>query len=260
MFHHEDAVPETLPMSLDALQAEASDLRDFLLTSPGDIQALLRELLDANAKLNLNGSDGTVYSTTLWAIDRARDTLVFSAEANDSRVSRLVECDDVVAVGYLDSIKVQFDVDELVLVHSGRSSALNGALPREVFRIQRRNSYRVKPLVRTAPMARLRHPSVPDMQLALRLLDVSIGGCALLVPDNVPPLQPGSLLANVGIDLDVDTRFHTSLMLQHVTSFNPDAKGVRIGCEWVKPSADVNRSLQRYIDQTQKRRRLMAIE
>jgi hypothetical protein len=33
---------------------------------------------------------------------------------------------------------------------------------------------------------------------------------------------------------------------------------VRLGCEIVNPGSDVTRTLQRYIDQTQKRQRLLA--
>ena len=97
------------------------------------------------------------------------------------------------------------------------------------------------------------------MALSLRVLDVSIGGCALFLPNDVPPLQPGVTINNVQIDLDVDTRITTALRLQHVTSIQPDSKGVRLGCEMVNPASDVLRGLQRYIDQTQKRQRMLSL-
>ena len=92
------------------------------------------------------------------------------------------------------------------------------------------------------------------------MLDLSIGGCALFLPDEVPLMQPGIQLNKVQIDLDADTRLHLNLRLQHVTSINPDSRGVRLGCEFVNTSGDALRSLQRFIDQTQKRRKLMALD
>jgi len=86
---------------------------------------------------------------------------------------------------------------------------------------------------------------------------VSIGGCALFLPDDVPALDPGVLMNGVQIDLDADTRVACGLRLQHVTSLNPESHGVRLGCEIVSPGSDGQRALQRYIDHTQKRRRLM---
>jgi c-di-GMP-binding flagellar brake protein YcgR len=106
----------------------------------------------------------------------------------------------------------------------------------------------------------VRHPEIADMALALRVLDVSIGGCALFLPDDVPPLQPGVLMNQVQIELDIDTRMTVKLRLQHVTSINPDSRGVRLGCELVDPSGDTLRVLQRYIDQTQKKRRLLSLD
>jgi flagellar brake protein len=35
---------------------------------------------------------------------------------------------------------------------------------------------------------------------------------------------------------------------------------VRLGCEFNRPSGDMERTLQRFIDQTQKRRKLMALD
>jgi flagellar brake protein len=118
----------------------------------------------------------------------------------------------------------------------------------------------VTPMMRTSPVAKFRHPMIPDMQLALRVLDVSIGGCALFLPNDVPTLDPGVLMNGVVVDLDADTRVNTGLRLQHVTSINPDSNGVRLGCEMVSPSSDGLRALQRYIDQTQKRQRMLAKE
>ena len=47
------------------------------------------------------------------------------------------------------------------------------------------------------PRGELSRTFHPEMQLALRVLDVSIGGCALQVPRDVPALQPGAKLAGV---------------------------------------------------------------
>ena len=244
------------PKPADARPAGADDFR---VTAPAEVIALLKQLVDGQVRLNLNGSRGDVYTTTLFAIDPARGTLSFSGDADDGPLQALVESEDAVAVAYLDSVKLQFDATGLVLVHGGRDTVVNCALPRELFRFQRRSGFRVRPLLRATPTARLRHPSLPEMSVSLRVLDISIGGCALFLPEDVPPLQPGVTINNVQLDLDMDTRILAALRLQHVTSIHPDSRGVRLGCEMVNPSGDVLRALQRYIDQTQKRQRMMKV-
>lgn len=244
-------------MQLDALAAAHGGLADFRIDSPAEILSVLKSLQGGNVLVNLNGSDGAAYTTTLWAVDPDRGMLSFSADEHSSQVQQLVEAEEAVAVAYLDSIKLQFDVSGLLLVHGGKTCALSCALPRVLYRFQRRAGYRVRPILRNTPVAKVRHPMIPDMALSLRVLDVSIGGCALFLPDDVPPLQPGVVLNGVQIELGLDTRLTTSLRLQHVTSLNQEAKGVRLGCEIVDPSADTLRSLQRYINQTQRRARAL---
>jgi c-di-GMP-binding flagellar brake protein YcgR len=248
---------DTLPMPLDQLAAEHGGLQDFRITAPAEILAVLKQLNDGSAVLNLNGSDGTAYKTTLWAVDAARRVISFAADADSGPLQSLLEAEEAVVVAYVDSIKLQFDAQDLVLVRGDKTSVLNCALPREVFRFQRRSGFRVRPLLRNSPMARLRHPMIPDMSLNLRVLDVSIGGCALFLPSDVPAIDPGVVVNGVQIELDMDTRITLSLRMQHVTCVTPDAQGVRMGCEIVNPGPDVLRLLQRYIDQTQKRQRLL---
>ena len=248
---------DTRPASLDAL-GSGDALAEFRVTAPGEIRALLKQLMDEVVPLNLSASDGSAYTTTLWTVDPAAGRISFTSDMMAPAVHDIVEADECVAVAYLDRVKVQFDVTDLVVVQGHKASVLQARLPQEVFRFQRRNTFRVRTIERTSPTASFRHPGIPDMSLALRVLDVSIGGCALLQPANVPALQPGVVIKGVRLSLDADTRIDAGLMLHHVTSTGAESGSVRLGCEIVGMGATAQRALQVYIDQTQKRRRILS--
>jgi flagellar brake protein len=249
---------DTRPASLDATGSD--DLAEFRVSAPGEIRALLKQLMDEVVPLNLSASDGSSYTTTLWTIDPAAGRISFTADMMAPAVHDIVEADECAAVAYLDRVKVQFDVTDLVVVQGHKASVLQARLPQEVFRFQRRNTFRVRTLERTSPTASFRHPGIPDMSLSLRVLDVSIGGCALLQPANVPALQPGVMIKGVRLALDADTRIDAGLMLHHVTSTGAENGSVRLGCEIVGMGPAAQRALQVYIDQTQKRRRMLSNE
>jgi c-di-GMP-binding flagellar brake protein YcgR len=230
----------------------------FRIESPREIAALMRQLMDGATPVNLSSPEGTSLSTALWTVDSASQRLAFQAEGDNPQLQQLVESNEVTAVSYLEAVKLQFDLHNLMLVRGTKTCALQAAMPRRIYRFQRRQSYRVRTLERSAPVALLRHPALPDIQLSLRVLDVSIGGCALLMPDDMPPLQPG-LTLQVRLELDPDTRLSTTLHVHHISSIHPSARGVRLGCELVRLDGQAERSLQRYIDQTQKRRRLLSL-
>ena len=251
---------ETQPAPLDALVGSEGGLNQFRVASPLEIASLLRELCDGNVRLNLNASDGTVYTTTLWTLDSERGSIGFCADVADTRLQSLLECEEAVVVGYLNNVKLQFDVGNLVLVRGARANVLSCTLPREMFRFQRRSSFRVRPPMRNSPVARLRHPDVAGLPLSLRVIDISIGGCALFLPHDVAPPRPGALIQQVEIDLDDDTRFDVNLRLAHVTAIQNDGRGVRLGCEFLRAGGDAVRALQRFIDHTQKRGKLLALD
>lgn len=230
------------------------NLDDYRITSSVEIQALLKQLLDTNTLVTLSGPQGNSHTTMLWAVDPARGVVCFSAEADDPTLAPLLESDEVEAVAYLDSIKVQFDIEGLVHVHGGRNSALNAQYPTEVFRFQRRDAFRVKPFSSHSPQAQMRHPGLPDMVLNLRILDVSLGGMALFLPETVPMLDAGSKIGRCVIDLDGDTRIEAGVKIHHVTVLHPEFHGARLGCEFFGMDGATMRTLQSYINQTQKRR------
>lgn len=239
------------------LMREQEDLDDFRISSAVEIQAVLRKLLETNTMVTLSSPGGASYTTLLWAVDTTRGIICFSAESGDPRLQQLLESDEIVAVAYLDSIKVQFDVEGAVQVRGG-DTALNANFPSQIFRFQRRSSFRVKPLLSHTPTAHFRHPALPDMQLSLRILDVSLGGVALALPKDVPSVGAGIHIRRCLLELDADTQLDVGVTIHHVTVLNEN-QGARLGCEIEGLHGSDERALQNYINQTQKRRNAMTI-
>ncbi len=247
----------TLAARLDAA-GDVDAWAPFRVEHARERLALLRQLRDGGVPLIVTAPGGASLAATLWSLDAAQQRLGFSVDADSPQLASIVEADEAVAVAYLDSVKLQFDLLGLVLVHGARNTlTLQAQLPAELYRFQRRNAYRVRPPARPDPVAQLRHPSLPDMQLALRVLDVSIGGCALWLPADVPPLQAGTRIGELTVVLDAVTRFSSAAVLQHVSALGAGDRGVRLGCEWQPLPGAAERTLQRWIDQAQKRRRLL---
>lgn len=249
---HLDTLPAALGPS-GGLDPNAA----FRVSNQHEVLALMRELNDTSTSIQISSPDGVGLETVMWSVDSTTGRISLRADANDLRLQALIAGDEATAVAYLDAVKLQFELEDLVLVRSASSCALQARLPTTVYRLQRRESYRVRTPERGSPKALLRHPSLPDMPLALRVLDLSIGGCSLLLPGDVPPLEAGSTLHGVRLELDPVTRLPATLQLQHVSSIHSQSQGLRLGCELLDMSPEAERTLQRYIDQTQKRRRLL---
>jgi c-di-GMP-binding flagellar brake protein YcgR len=231
---------------------------DYRIHSEAERLALLHGLRDSAAPVMLHASDGSALRAALWAVQTTPARLVFGVDAAAPALERLVEHEEASAIAWPEQIKLQFDLTELLLVHGPSGSTLQSALPREVLRFQRRGAYRVALARGAPPLAHLRHPAMPDMQLALRLLDVSHGGCALWLPADVPPLAVGTTWADARLELDLHTELRGTLTLQHVSAPAPGASGQRCGCAWQLQRTEDQRVLQRWIDLAQKRQRALA--
>jgi len=254
---------DTQPADLDAVGG-LDPWAPFRVSGTEARLRLLRNLRDRALPVMLHSPGCAAVTTAIWSLDPLQQRLTFNAHADPVRLARLVEADDVVALAYDEAVKVQFPVHGLVLVHGAAGSALQCALPAELYRFQRRNAYRVRPPEQQVPLARLHHPSIPDRELALRIVDLSIGGCALWLPADEPPLQAGTRLGQIQLELGPETRFAAAATLKHVTSMagkpgGPADGGTRLGCEWRLLDSGAERALQRWIDQAQRRSRLLSL-
>lgn len=251
------------PMPMRAQVAEpVAPLAQYRLRSAVEVQALLRQFVAAEAPLTLAMPDGLNYTTSLWGEDAARGVLVFAVDPADERVQRLLAADEAVAVGYLDSVKVQFDVQGLMLVHGRDASALHAQFPQEIYRFQRRESFRVRPVGPGQPRMRLGAPGTEVPPLTLRVLDLSHGGVALLLQEPVPALQVGRVIEAAVLELDMATRITVQLSIVHAVAQpvqQGGPQGWRLGCDLRPIDAEGQRVLQRYLELAQKKRRLVSL-
>jgi flagellar brake protein len=252
----------TTPMSPPAAATgePAAETTEHRVRSLVEIRALLKQFVEGDVPLSLTTPDGVHYATSLWAEDPQRGVLVFAADPRNPAVQRMTELHEVVATGYLDSVKVQFDVQDLVLVHGRSASAFNAQYPREVHRFQRRQAFRVRPAGRAQPHAVLTHPDLARRQINLRILDISHTGVALMLNEELDLFRPGQVLPDVAIELDAGTRLRVTLRVMHVSEVSPaPTRYRRIGCELADLGMSAQRGLQHYLDHTQKRHRLLTL-
>lgn len=246
----------------DTSQPQSSDpdsggFDGFRVSQPLEIQTLLGQMAEQNVLISLTAPRGITYTTTIWEVDRQKRSLCLGVEPAGHHLDRVLGADELVAVGYLDQVKIQFDVDNLMQVHGANGdSVLTCLFPAELYRFQRRSNYRVRPLHNPPPVVRVRSRSSVT-PLELRVVDVSVSGVALLLPQGLT-FDSGAQLVQVDIELDAETRFTADLNVMHVSPLKQNVPGGRMGCELAGLNGAALRALQRFIDQTQKRRRAMA--
>ncbi len=241
------SVPEALP-------------EELRVTSAAEIAAYLQQLQQDGASVRLDGPHGAGLSATIVALDPAADLLGLALGTDPEGISQaLVAEGEITAVAYLGTIKLQFDVEAPVLVSGEQGVVLRSTLPARLYRFQRRQSFRVQPASSTYPRVVL--PGGAEPGRALRVLDICIGGLALAVPAGGPALPTGHVTTGLVLELDRISALKVSLLPHHLSPVSGDLHGLQqLGCAFVDLDATATRALQVYVDQTQKRRRLLKLD
>lgn len=230
---------------------------EFRIADSAEIETWLRQLLTRQVQLQLSNPLGHTLLTRLWSLDSGHGSLGLElAQADDPQLRALLDSAEIMAVAYLDQVRLEFELEPPVLVQGPETVTLHAPWPHALYRFQRREAFRIQPLGALHPRVQLKHPLAPDTPLQLRVLDLSVSGLALALPAPAPAptLALGQLLSAVRVELDRERHFDADLRLQHVA---PGDQGLRLGCAFARLPGGAERQLQLYIDQTQKRQRLL---
>ncbi|HCO77339.1 MAG TPA: hypothetical protein DIT50_04060 [Rhodocyclaceae bacterium] len=230
---------------------------DHIVTHPKEIEFILRNLWQQRTNLGLFVAQRYVMPTQIVGL--ADHALFLDLSQNEALNQSVVE-KPAVCQGKLDGILTQFAVESLRLAHYQGTRAFQASRPTGILRLQRREYFRVHvPLshnvvckVNTAP------PGAPPHLVPFRVLDVSNGGVAILIPPASLKVVPGQVFRDsilviptvepIVVSLEVRNVYHvTNRLGQYVE---------RAGCRFINLPPAVEKALQRYIFTIQREMRL----
>ncbi len=243
----------SIPQNQLLPETDADTLERFLVSGSLAIRGVLDDLVRERALISLYSRcdhQEFVVSQMLGWDDRG---IRFEFTTDESRRRAILGAEAITVVGFLDRIKVQFDATTPRLDSQADPPVLICAIPDRLFRIQRRDAFRVRPPTERPAECMVR--AIGSSQHVYRVLDISASGVALSLPagDPLPPI--GEVWRHCRLEMpgyppipcDLEVRFIGESLLG-------DAAACRIGCELHRPTPETQRAVQVYVMDVERKR------
>lgn len=266
LFH----LPSSQPQAAPAPQAEAPpatlpeqendpEFSEYELATQSDTRAILRDLCEEGALVTLHFNQGRDFLlTSLLDVSEDGNNLIFDLGSNRDANRKILQAERISAVTSRNRIKIRFILEGLAPVrHDGRDAFWAHA-PEALFRLQRRENYRI-----AAPLAnpiKARIPVRPDngpVRTAQAVLyDISGGGVSLVVALGDVDFRPGAEFFGVSLNLPQVGMLTVDLLVRNIYDITaPGGKVLRrAGCEFLRLPGPTMSLIQRYIIQTERER------
>jgi c-di-GMP-binding flagellar brake protein YcgR len=247
-------------MQNPADDADADDSA-YVLKSRAEIVHVLRDLVRTRAltTVHMGGVQGTLVTAVL-GIDDETGEIIFDCSGNETLNRDVQRATKLLFVSAQDKVKIRFSTTAARLAAWQTEQAFAVPIPAELLRLQRREFYRV-----LAPLARSVQCIVPVAaddrcrNVETRVYDIGLGGVALIAQPGEIPVEIGTCYENCRIALPdagsiVVTLEVRSTLEMKLANGKP---ALRIGCQFVRPSAATSSLIQRYtmrLERDRKRR------
>lgn len=240
-------------------EPESPDLERFAVYSKVEIAAMLRNLREEGVLLTAYFDEEPGFLVTvLLEVNADFEEVIFDHAVDPVAQKRLLASKHIVFVGFLEHIKVQF-VARLAEAsqHEGRP-AFRIRMPESLLRLQRRDFFRVRPPISKPAKCLVPYGEEGKQYESLRVLDLSVGGMAVLTYPEKFDLPTGEAIENCYLDLPGVGNVGVTLTVRHIDPLPKDEKARRCGCEFVDMPPASRVMLQRYINQIDAENRKVA--
>lgn len=242
-------------------EPQSIELEQYIVYSRVEIAAMLRRLSESNVPINAyhDGIDGLAVTEILEVLPDD-EAVIIDPPADPESASALQAAEHITFVAFVDNVKMQFAAHGLDAARWNARPAFRIALPESVLRLQRREFFRVRPPV-TKPATclipyDLEQSCVPTQPLAkqhyesLRVLDLSVGGLAMLACPKAVILPRGERIEGCYLDLPGVGSVNLSVIVRNL---DPEAgdETRRLGCEFADLSPASRMALQRYVNRVE---------
>ncbi len=236
-------LPEPHPEAMNALA----------LTAPKAIRNLLNELVRRRASIALCPDDNpeNILTSRIENIDE--HSFELELRTNPQRKARFLARGRCTVVSFLDTTKVQFDVEFGPDLSNRDIVSIRCPLPHQAFQIQRRSAYRVRPPLGQSGQVVIR--AEPGSETAFDLMDISATGLSLHRTARHPEFSLGNLHQHARVEIGVRApvpctlEIKTILRLEHVPGL---PSSWRIGCAFINLPPEVQRQLQAHVQDVER--------
>jgi c-di-GMP-binding flagellar brake protein YcgR len=186
--------------------------------------------------------------TALLKVNPEFEEMVFDNPGETAAVKRLLAAEELVFVAFVDNIKLQFKANKAeATLHDGKP-AFRVRLPDAALRLQRRDFFRVRAPLGKPPFCLVPYSDDGKQYERLKLLDISIGGMALVSYPERFDLPEGKVVEDCYLDLPGVGQVAVSMKVCHVEAMPRDEKARRCGCQFVDMAPQARMMLQRYVN------------
>ncbi len=227
---------------------------EFLIHSKNEIRSILSTIFERNTRAALYYNEGNSFVLTML-LETSEEGIWIDPPSNPSDNRNIINSNKIIFVSTHNQAKVQFVTDGAQQVTYNGRNAFFISLPPKLLRLQRREYYRLTAWPQN-PLTCIFKPAQDQQQIKhdVTIMDISIGGIALVCQENSLELVQGNTYPNCEIVLpDIGTLTAT---IQVKNAFEVTArtgeKIRRAGCVFVKPDGITTNLLQRYVANMQR--------
>jgi flagellar brake protein len=254
------AMPPTTPARIPVFELDRRDLDSkYLLTTPNEVLACLYALAQGNTVVSAYLDSGeTFFLTGVIAVDEKNRTFLIDAPNNPQHLAAALAAKRLTLTASLNRVKIEIRPGNIRAGEHQGLPCLIAAIPERIVRMQRREFFRVEPLVSQPAHCLVTLPGSNSGEIQLPVVDVSAGGLGLLgkasmQPDFTPglALNASRLQIPEAPELLVDLRVCKAFLY----AARNGLEHLHIGCEFVNLSIGRQSQVDRYIARLERERK-----
>ena len=235
--------------SLTVEKFREGEEKKFLISSPKEIQLILQSIAQKKSYAMLYINDGEHFIKTVFLAANAQGIWLDLGPSDVDNESVLLN-DSITLVTMHQGAKVQFSCQGIELAMFASLPAFFCPLPAKMVRLQRREYFRLLipvdvPLKCVIP-PKTDKPLQPD---EITIMDISVGGIALVCKEQGVHLEEGEIYPDCQIDLPGIGMLTATLQVKNLFDVTSPAGNIRkhAGCEFVHPDGQSGMLLQRFV-------------
>jgi c-di-GMP-binding flagellar brake protein YcgR len=227
---------------------------EFLIHSKNEIRNILQTISERNTRAALYYNEGNSFVLTML-LETGEEGIWIDPPSNPSDNRNILTSNKIIFVSTHNQAKVQFVTDSAQQVTYNGRNAVFISLPPKLLRLQRREYYRLAAWPQN-PLTCVFKPVQDQLHIKhdVTIMDISIGGIALVCQETSLELTPGNTYPNCEIELPGTGTLTATIQVKNTfeVTARTGEKIRRAGCVFVKPDGTTTNLLQRYVSNMQR--------